>query len=131
MVRIKVLLFCANGPDLNRCPPPFSFVAENWQSGWLGQFMWGVFSNQLGLKSDDIVAMTTLNFTGATSPKNKTSVYQGASSYTRCVWEVKIGNAVSAAIISCTPQKSHRAIGGRTSALPISGRRNSEEASQP
>jgi hypothetical protein len=80
-----------------------SFVAENWQSGWLGKFMWGVFSDQLGLKSSDIVAMTTLNFTSATSPKNATSVYQGASSYTRCVWEVKVGNAVSKEIIMLKP----------------------------
>ena len=39
--------------------------------------------------------MTTLNFTGATDPKNATSVYKGSSSFTRCVWEVNLGNVVS------------------------------------
>jgi hypothetical protein len=57
--------------------------------------MWGVFTNYLQLDPSEIVAMTTLNFTGATNPKNATSVYKGLSSYTRCVWEVKVGNAVS------------------------------------
>ena len=72
-----------------------SFVAENWKGGWLGQFMWGIFSNYLQLQSSDIAAMTTLNFTGATDPKNATSVYKGSSSFTRCVWEVNLGNIVS------------------------------------
>ena len=58
-----------------------SFVAENWQYGWLGQFMFQIFSSNLQLKN--IVAMTSLNFTGATDPKNKTSVYKGASLFTR------------------------------------------------
>jgi hypothetical protein len=57
--------------------------------------MWGIFSNYLQLQSSDITAMTTLNFTGATDPKNATSVYKGSSSFTRCVWEVNLGNVVS------------------------------------
>ena len=107
-------------------------MAENWQSGWLGKFMWGVFSDHLGLKSSDIVAMTTLNFTNATNPKNATSVYQGASSYTRCVWEVKIGNAVSKGLsaIKSNPQ-SNRPFRHRISALRIFGRPSSAEASPP
>jgi hypothetical protein len=93
MVPMNLFIFCLIIMQLT-CVILLSFVAENWKSGWLGQFMWGVFSERLGLTSNDIVAMTTLNFTGATSPKNATSVYSGGSSYTRCVWEVKIGNAV-------------------------------------
>ena len=56
--------------------------------------MWGVFSNYLNMKSDNIVAMTGANFTYATDPSNPASVYHGASSFTRCVWEVNLGNAV-------------------------------------
>ncbi len=81
--------------------PLHSFVAENWKQGWMGQFMWGVFSNYMNLKSSDIVAMTTLNFTSATNPKNATSVYKGSSSFTRCVWEVHLGNAVSFLRLDC------------------------------
>ncbi len=73
----------------------FSFVAENWKSGWLGQFMWGVFTNYMDLESSDIIAMTSVNFTGATNPKNSSSVYNGSSSFTRCVWEINLGNVVS------------------------------------
>jgi hypothetical protein len=57
--------------------------------------MWGVFSDYLHLQNSDIAAMTTLNFTNATDPKNATSVYKGSSSFTRCVWEVNLGNVVS------------------------------------
>ena len=60
----------------------------------MGQFMWGVFSNYLNLQSSDIVAMTCANFTSATDPKNPASVYHGGSSFTRCVWEIHLGNAV-------------------------------------
>ncbi len=112
-----------------------SFVAANWRFGWLGQFMWGVFTNYLQLDPSEIVAMTTLNFTGATNPKNETSVYKGASSYTRCVWEVKIGNAVTACDKKAYPL-SHLPLtrsqsARRTFASPISGRPRSEEASPP
>ena len=61
----------------------------------MGQFMWGVLSNYLNLRSTDILAMTTINFTSATDPKNPNSVYHGASSFTRCVWEIRLGNVVS------------------------------------
>lgn len=74
-----------------------SFVAENWQYGWIGQFMWKVLSTDLGLRGQEIVAMTTLNFTGATDPRNATSVYKGASAFTRCVWEINLGNVVRGA----------------------------------
>ncbi len=60
----------------------------------MGQFMWNVLKNDLDLSSNGILAMTTLNFTGATDPKNATSVYKGASAFTRCVWEVNLGNVV-------------------------------------
>lgn len=77
-----------------------SFVAENWQYGWMGQFMWGVFTKYMDLQSGDILAMTTINFTSATDPQNASSVYHGASSFTRCVWEVHLGNAVAIFYIS-------------------------------
>lgn len=81
--------------DLNVSESIFSFVAENWQYGWIGQFMWKVLSDDLGLQGDRIIAMTTLNFTGSTDPHNATSVYKGASAFTRCVWEINLGNVVS------------------------------------
>ena len=56
--------------------------------------MWGVFSDYLEMKSSDIVAMTCANFSNATDPSNPASVYHGASSFTRCVWEVHLGHAV-------------------------------------
>jgi hypothetical protein len=77
--------------------PRGSFVAENWRSGWLGRFAWGILSNQqyqLALGSADIAAMTTLNFSAATDPRNASSAYRGSSSFTRCVWEVHLGNIV-------------------------------------
>jgi hypothetical protein len=72
-----------------------SFIADNWQHGWMGQFMWGVFTEYMGLEGSDIAAMTTANFSEATNPLNETSVYKGPSSFTRCVWEVRLGNVVS------------------------------------
>jgi hypothetical protein len=61
----------------------------------MGQFMWKVFSDHLDLDGSNIIAMTTINFTYATNPKNPASVYKGSSSFTRCVWEVRLGNVVS------------------------------------
>jgi hypothetical protein len=57
--------------------------------------MWGVFSNYMNLTNDDIIAMTPANFSSKTDPKNPVSVYKGASTFTRCVWEIYLGNAVS------------------------------------
>jgi hypothetical protein len=61
----------------------------------MGKFMWGVFTDYMGLSGSDIIAMTTANFSADTDPENEKSVYKGFSSYTRCVWEVRLGNAVS------------------------------------
>ncbi len=61
----------------------------------MGNFMWGVFTNYMNLSDSDIIAMTAANFSYETDPRNPEAVYQGASIYTRCVWEVKLGNAVS------------------------------------
>eukprot|EP00291_Cryptomonas_curvata_P019850 CAMPEP_0172158522 /NCGR_PEP_ID=MMETSP1050-20130122/4420_1 /TAXON_ID=233186 /ORGANISM="Cryptomonas curvata, Strain CCAP979/52" /LENGTH=503 /DNA_ID=CAMNT_0012827925 /DNA_START=62 /DNA_END=1573 /DNA_ORIENTATION=+ len=97
---------------------PECFVAENWEGGWLGQFMWGVFSNYLQLQSSDIAAMTTLNFTGATDPKNATSVYKGASSFTRCVWEVNLGN-VDICVGDFWETPDRRGIAAFTTALAV------------
>ena len=60
----------------------------------MGQFMWGVFSQYLQMESSSIIAMTCANFTWATDPSNPASVYHGASSFTRCVWEVNLGHVV-------------------------------------
>jgi hypothetical protein len=60
----------------------------------MGKFMWNVLFNRLKLTDEDIIAMTTVNFTGATDPNNITSVYKGVSAFTRCVWEIKLGNVV-------------------------------------
>ncbi len=61
----------------------------------MGRFMWGVFTEYMGLAGSDIIAMTTANFSMDTNPLNETSVYKGSSSYTRCVWEVHLGHIVS------------------------------------
>lgn len=65
----------------------------------MGRFMWGVFTAYMGLEENDIIAMTTANFSIHTDPENETSVYKGSSSYTRCVWEVRLGHAVSVVFI--------------------------------
>jgi hypothetical protein len=61
----------------------------------MGKFMRGVFMDYMGLETSDIVAMTTANFSMDTNPQNVTSVYKGSSSFTRCVWEVRLGHVVS------------------------------------
>ena len=71
-----------------------SFVAANWKNGWIGRYMNGVFFDYLQLQEDDIIALTTLNFTGSTDPNNATSVYLGASAWTRCCWELHLGHLV-------------------------------------
>ena len=48
----------------------FSFVASNWNSGWVGALMADVIQS-LGLEDGNIDAMTKLNFSEATDPKNK------------------------------------------------------------
>jgi hypothetical protein len=82
-----------------------SFVAENWKYGWMGQFMWGVFEKYLILGNSNILAMTPINFTYATDPKNSNSVYTGSSSFTRCVWEIRLGNVVR--LCSNAPRPSY------------------------
>jgi hypothetical protein len=61
----------------------------------MGQFMWGVFTRHLNMDGSDIVAMTPINFTYATNPANPASPFKGSSAFTRCVWEVYLGNVVS------------------------------------
>jgi hypothetical protein len=85
--------------DSSQLIPAGSFVAKNWQHGWMGKFMWGVFTNYLGLEEGDIIAMTSANFSMATNPQNITSVYKGFSTITRCVWEIYLGNVVSLLIV--------------------------------
>ena len=62
----------------------------------VGQYMHGVLFNYLGLDDQSIVAMTEANFTGATDPANATSVNKSQLSSIRCIWEVALGNVVSA-----------------------------------
>ncbi len=49
-----------------------SFVASNWQSGWVGALLLDVFYS-MGLQDEHIEAMTQLNFSGATDPHNSVS----------------------------------------------------------
>ena len=110
-----------------------SFVADNWNSGWMGKFMWRVLRIHLGLKNQDIQAMTSINFTGATDPKNATSVYKGPSSFTRCVWEVHLGNVVSGYILLHAVLRSAGLSkpSSRTCASGISGRLRSADRLPP
>ena len=62
---------------------PECFVAENWYEGWVGGSMVSVFK-RAGL---DVVAMTPVNFSSASK-----EAYNGSSSFTRCAWEVQLGN---------------------------------------
>lgn len=63
---------------------PECFVAENWNSGWVGSLSKIIFDN-LGV---EVIAMTQANFT-----LNSSAVYSGGSSYTRCVWEIRVDGA--------------------------------------
>jgi len=62
---------------------PECFVWQNWEEGWVGEF-----SNQFLLELNmNATALTRANFS-----KEVFEVYKGGSSYTRCVWEVRLGN---------------------------------------
>ena len=50
-----------------------SFIASNWQSGWVGALMKDVFLS-LGLQDGNIEAMTQVNFSEATDPLNKVKI---------------------------------------------------------
>lgn len=65
-----------------RLAVPECFIARNWDQGWVGE-LFATITNNLGA---NVVAMTRANFTAASS-----QIYKGASSYTRCVWEVNRG----------------------------------------
>eukprot|EP00291_Cryptomonas_curvata_P029309 CAMPEP_0172208410 /NCGR_PEP_ID=MMETSP1050-20130122/34448_1 /TAXON_ID=233186 /ORGANISM="Cryptomonas curvata, Strain CCAP979/52" /LENGTH=649 /DNA_ID=CAMNT_0012887981 /DNA_START=237 /DNA_END=2183 /DNA_ORIENTATION=- len=66
------------------------FVASNWRSGWVGALMGAVFDD-LGLKEENIEAMTKANFSVDTDPKNQNGVYfGGGSSFTRCIMELTL-----------------------------------------
>ena len=62
---------------------PECFVFDNWNGGWVGAFMHQALTD-LGV---NVVAMTKANFSAA-AKKISTP-----SSFTRCVWDVKFGNA--------------------------------------
>ena len=59
---------------------PECFVAENWDSGWICEVTHGMFRD-MGVS---VIAKTKANTTVPTS------VYNGPSSFTRCVYEVKL-----------------------------------------
>jgi len=61
---------------------PQCFMAAEWNSGWVGELANTILTN-LGA---NVVALTRANFTAASA-----QMYQGGSSYTRCVWEVNRG----------------------------------------
>eukprot|EP00286_Rhodomonas_abbreviata_P023536 CAMPEP_0181311544 /NCGR_PEP_ID=MMETSP1101-20121128/13196_1 /TAXON_ID=46948 /ORGANISM="Rhodomonas abbreviata, Strain Caron Lab Isolate" /LENGTH=668 /DNA_ID=CAMNT_0023418287 /DNA_START=84 /DNA_END=2090 /DNA_ORIENTATION=- len=63
---------------------PECFDAKLWNSGWVGALASTIFAN-LGV---EVIAMTHANFS-----LNSAAVYSGGSSYTRCVWEVRLGMA--------------------------------------
>jgi len=79
--------------------------------------MWGVFSNYLGLESDGIVAMTTLNFTGACSSCPTAPIFAVAWPHSFCM----------CAVTSCPWRSSTRAKPERQ----IEGRDCSAQALQP
>ena len=62
---------------------PECFVFDNWNAGWVGAYMHQAISD-LGVK---VIAMTKANFSAAALNVST------ASSFTRCVWDVKFGNA--------------------------------------
>jgi len=62
---------------------PECFVWQNWEEGWVGEF-----TNTFLLKLNmNVTTLTRANFS-----KEVYEVYKGGSSYTRCVWEVRLGN---------------------------------------
>ena len=61
---------------------PECFVFDNWNGGWVGAFMHQVLKN-LGV---NVIAMTKANFSTAALNVNT------ASSFTRCVWDVRFQN---------------------------------------
>jgi hypothetical protein len=72
----------------------FSFVASNWNSGWVGALMADVIQS-LGLEDGDIDAMTRLNFSSATDPKNK------------------VDSCLSLPVLALAPPQSAAAVAGR------------------
>eukprot|EP00286_Rhodomonas_abbreviata_P029116 CAMPEP_0181293060 /NCGR_PEP_ID=MMETSP1101-20121128/2857_1 /TAXON_ID=46948 /ORGANISM="Rhodomonas abbreviata, Strain Caron Lab Isolate" /LENGTH=649 /DNA_ID=CAMNT_0023397609 /DNA_START=114 /DNA_END=2063 /DNA_ORIENTATION=- len=73
----------ALGRDYNCDDPklavPECFVADNWNSGWVGELSHKIFTN-LGA---NVIALTRANFSAISY-----QTYTGGSSFTRCVWEV-------------------------------------------
>jgi len=62
---------------------PECFAMENWNEGWVGGTMVEVFTRA----ALDVVVMTPANFSAASR-----AAYAGSSSFTRCAWEVQLGN---------------------------------------
>lgn len=60
------------------------FEWKNWNSGWVGALLANVFAE---LNPPEIIAMTRANFS-----EEVYDVYTGGSSYTRCVYEIRLDN---------------------------------------
>mmetsp|Transcript_6279 Transcript_6279/g.14664 ORF Transcript_6279/g.14664 Transcript_6279/m.14664 type:complete len:796 (-) Transcript_6279:127-2514(-) len=72
--------YSCDDPDL---AVPECFVAENWDSGWVGELAHNIVQSL----QINVTAMTRANFSEAGY-----NAYKGVSSYTRCVWEVRVGH---------------------------------------
>ena len=62
---------------------PECFVARNWDGGWIGEMV----ADILFQLDWNVTALTRANFS-----QESAEIYTGSSSYTRCVWEVRLGN---------------------------------------
>ena len=61
---------------------PECFVFGNWNGGWIGFFMHQVLKD---------IRVNVIALTDANTSNDVLEMYTGPSSYTRCVWEVKLG----------------------------------------
>eukprot|EP00286_Rhodomonas_abbreviata_P025844 CAMPEP_0181313226 /NCGR_PEP_ID=MMETSP1101-20121128/14134_1 /TAXON_ID=46948 /ORGANISM="Rhodomonas abbreviata, Strain Caron Lab Isolate" /LENGTH=494 /DNA_ID=CAMNT_0023420163 /DNA_START=273 /DNA_END=1753 /DNA_ORIENTATION=+ len=62
---------------------PECFVAANWNGGWVGEMTHKILTS-LGV---NVIALTRANFS-----QEVFQVYEGSSSFTRCVYEVRLEN---------------------------------------
>jgi len=81
---------CLNAPgngslcDDIRTATPECFNWENWKGGWVGATVHRIFSE---VNPPSVVAMTRANFSAEVYAK-----YKGGSSFTRCVYEIRLDN---------------------------------------
>jgi len=94
--------------NYRRTAIPECFVAENWDSGWVCKVMHEIFRDMGAV----VIAKTKANTTVPTS------VYSGPSSFTRCVYEVKL-QQVDICVGDFWETLQRRSISGFTSALDL------------